>query len=104
MNNPTDARRFVFVRDRGRCADCKADCAPGDEHVVRRIIEEIMSPRQIMGEQRAPLVLGEWELDHIVPLSQAHGDPTKWELANMQTLCVACHKAKTARDREIYGA
>ena len=34
-----------------------------------------------------------WELDHVVPL--ADGGPH--ELADMQTLCRPCHRAKTAR-------
>jgi 5-methylcytosine-specific restriction endonuclease McrA len=35
-----------------------------------------------------------WELDHIVPLA----DGGTHELANMQTLCRPCHRAKTARE------
>lgn len=35
-----------------------------------------------------------WELDHITPLIDG-GD---FDLTNMQTLCPACHKAKTSRE------
>jgi len=35
-----------------------------------------------------------WELDHIIPLIDGGGH----ELSNLQTLCVPCHREKTARE------
>jgi len=37
---------------------------------------------------------GEWEADHRVPLIDGGG----LELSNVQTLCVPCHRTKTARE------
>jgi hypothetical protein len=39
-----------------------------------------------------------WQHDHIRPLIEANGDLTFWQLDNIQTLCTACHVAKTADD------
>jgi 5-methylcytosine-specific restriction protein A len=39
-------------------------------------------------------VLGDWESDHVVPLV----DGGSFEMANLQTLCLACHHAKTAAE------
>jgi 5-methylcytosine-specific restriction endonuclease McrA len=41
----------------------------------------------------AVLLPPDWQLDHIVPLSEGGGN----ERANVQALCVACHADKTAR-------
>lgn len=35
------------------------------------------------------------QVDHIVPLSHGGGD----EYANLQGICIACHKDKTAREQ-----
>ena len=108
MNSPRDARRFVFVRDRGICKDCGKNCAPedGNPDVVARIIEQIMQPNpELMKLGTPPVVLGTWELDHIIPLSQAvkRGNPPElWMLQNMATRCPQCHTAKTKQDRLIY--
>jgi len=107
MNNPQVARRFVFVRDRGICADCGMDCSPGGQSSdqVRRIIEEILNPVDYGKPGLKPLALGRWELDHIIPLSEApkQGNPHElWTLKNMATRCPPCHTVKTANDRELY--
>lgn len=36
------------------------------------------------------------EVDHILPLSEGG---SKWDKANMQSLCEDCHKAKSLEDR-----
>ncbi|WP_414629057.1 HNH endonuclease [Streptomyces xanthochromogenes] len=36
------------------------------------------------------------EVDHITPLSEGG---SKWDPANVQTLCEACHEVKSAQDR-----
>lgn len=38
-----------------------------------------------------------WEVDHIVPVVEGGGE---CGLDNLQTLCLACHKAKTAAMRK----
>ena len=111
MNSPRDARRFVFVRDRGVCCDCGTNCAPngGNPDTVARIVEKIMSPpaNQQLKLSAETLDLGDWELDHHIPLSEAArlGNPPElWQLGNMRTRCHKCHVLKTREDRLRYGA
>lgn len=66
---PNDTRRAVWQRDKGRCYLCGT-------RVGRR----------------------EWELEHIRPLYEAHGDINFWKLDNCGTACVDCHKEKSARE------
>jgi 5-methylcytosine-specific restriction endonuclease McrA len=66
---PSEARKVVWKRDKGVCRSCGTQCE-----------------RRNHG----------WHLDHIQPLIEAQGDLTFWQLPNLQTLCVPCHKAKTA--------
>lgn len=96
MNNPSAARAFVFVRDRGVCAHCGDNCFPGSSDLADRYV------RQIMNSEYAFMAgsgcdLGDWEVDHIHPLVKAT-DPKHWQMGNLQTLCLSCHKSKTAID------
>ncbi|MFI5985053.1 HNH endonuclease [Streptomyces sp. NPDC051555] len=36
------------------------------------------------------------QVDHIIPLSEGG---SKWDSANLQTLCVSCHEVKSDQDR-----
>ena len=63
---PSEQRRVVARRDRHICATCGVNCR------------------------------GAWDLDHIRPLWESGGDPSFWQLSNMQTLCRPCHKVKTS--------
>lgn len=63
-------RRLAWERDRGRCAECGTQ----DEHLD-----------------------GAWEADHIKPCVDG-GDPL--DPANIQTLCLPCHHAKTAGENQ----
>jgi 5-methylcytosine-specific restriction endonuclease McrA len=40
----------------------------------------------------------EWQADHIRPLYKSNGELEFFKLSNLQTLCTACHKAKTRAD------
>jgi 5-methylcytosine-specific restriction endonuclease McrA len=100
MNSPRDARRFVFVRDRGTCKKCTRYCGPDDPGTVQDIINDIMSPEH---KQGSTVDLGRWELDHVIPLKHANGRPECWQLGNMQTLCHDCHTIKTREDKIKYG-
>lgn len=109
MNSPRDARRFVFVRDRGICRACGTNCQPdgADPAAVAKIIETIMSPpgETMTTRFHTPIDLGPWELDHILPLNEAvriGSPPELWQMSNMATLCHGCHVAKTKLDRIIY--
>jgi 5-methylcytosine-specific restriction endonuclease McrA len=92
---PSHARLRVLERDGGRCAGCGADT------VKRRLRRSRpIEPRPGDGRYAGPYcraVWSErhaWELDHVVPLA----DGGTHELANLQTLCRPCHRAKTARE------
>lgn len=97
MNNPSEARRFVYLRDRGVCRCCAKDCHPIGDDAKRELAQRIMT----QGTHVAREPLGEWEVDHIEPLATSSRDPRKWQLGNMQTLCPECHSKKTAQDREL---
>lgn len=95
MNSPQDARRFVFIRDRGMCARCGVDCSPRGQEHARQIVSKLMQGYEIRK-------LGLWELDHIVPLFAADGNPDMWKLPNLQSLCPPCHLAKGREDEQTY--
>lgn len=65
---PSVQRRVVARRDNYKCASCGVNCR------------------------------GAWDLDHIKPLWESNGDPSFWQLGNMQTLCRPCHKTKTSQE------
>lgn len=69
------AKRQVKKRDKGICAGCGAYCRYRNE----------------------------WNLDHIRPLIDANGDISFFNLENMQTLCLKCHKAKTLQENITRG-
>jgi 5-methylcytosine-specific restriction endonuclease McrA len=108
MNNPQQARRFVFVRDRGFCARCGTDCFSGSEakrHETIKIILEGSVNGAALNIRAMPL--GTWELDHVIPLwvAPSMGNPPKlWMLGNMATLCSSCHSAKTKEDEVKYAS
>lgn len=60
-------RQHRFERARGRCENCGIH-----------------------------LETGEWECDHLIPISRggSHG------IENLRVLCIPCHRAKTAADRK----
>ena len=73
--HPTEARKHIWKRDKGKCNDCGEQC-------TRRT----------------------WDLDHVKPLMEQKGikgnklDWSYYKLQNMQTLCRPCHKKKTKQD------
>ena len=73
--HPTEARKHIWKRDKGKCSICGIIC-------TRRT----------------------WDLDHIKPLmeqKELQEHELNWsyyELNNMQTLCRPCHKKKTKKD------
>lgn len=87
-SDPRELRRLVRKRDRGVCAACGLDT-----HALRREVRgkgRTAKLRELGFKRRGSL----WELDHIVPLIEGGGH----ELANLQTLCVPCHRAKSAQE------
>lgn len=95
MNSPKDARKFVFIRDRGICGKCNYDCSPQGPDHSQEIVHKLLQGFDVRK-------LGKWELDHIVPLFAAQGNPDVWKLPNMMTLCRTCHVKKTQEDNITY--
>lgn len=93
---PHFAREVLRDRDHELCAGCGLDCSslrrrPGekfDEHRLR-------VPRMFVGAGGHV-----WEADHVVPLHRGGGGG----LANLQTLCVPCHREKSAREARVRAA
>lgn len=92
MRRPFDREtlKSVFARDRGICQHCKADCEK-----VGRVYWSI---RDTEGQFFYGKLLGFtersrfWAIDHIIEVAMG-GDN---DLENLQTLCLNCHKRKTA--------
>ncbi len=77
-NSATKARKFVFTREHGTCQG--PDCS------------------------FKSLMMKDFHVDHIVPLFEAEGQLVYYTAANMQLLCHACHRTKTAEDMRRYRA
>ena len=79
--NPSAARKALWKRDRGECAEC------GD----------VMPKRARTNDLK-------WHVDHIRPLFEQKGlrfselDLGYWEEDNLQTLCQPCHAEKSAHE------
>lgn len=106
-------RYHIYRRDRGVCATCNTDCAalevrvygydtmlklPKPQSSIRRPYYMVTAMREEMrnlgfnvGNNRSF-----WDADHVVALEEG-GD---WRIENVQTLCVPCHKEKTAEHTE----
>lgn len=95
MNSPSDARKWVFVRDRGLCCDCGKPCYPHSEEKLCKAVERIMTGKH-------PGALGDWEVDHDHPISKANGNPDHWKMENLRTRCKECHLEKTNADKERF--
>jgi len=93
-SDPSEARRMLRKRDRGRCAVCRLDTNRLRRQVrgrgrTRKLRELGFKPRQSL-----------WEADHILPLIDGGGHG----LDNLQTLCTPCHKQKTADEARARAA
>lgn len=75
-------RDAVFQRDKGVCAEC--GCTTG----------RLQGPRA-RHAWRFDVPWLDWEADHILPVHQGGGGC--W-IDNFRTVCVPCHKVKTAAD------
>jgi len=103
-------RKQLFELERGICQRCGLDClrtlqevkACGDKSRRATRLAEL-APRIAAVETLASRALGRltegsiWEADHIVPVWAGGG---ACGLENLQTLCVACHRAKTSAEVE----
>ena len=93
-SDPGYLRERVFERDRGICARCGLDCLSEARHV-----------RKLRGVARARALTdwkygarkSLWDADHITPVVEGGGE---CDLSNMQTLCLKCHRTRTAELRK----
>lgn len=91
-SQPAYLREQVFLRDHGICAHCAVDTLAAARQL-----------RYSRGASRAEYLRywglrtrsrkSLWDADHILPVSEGGG---QCDLANLQTLCVRCHRAATA--------
>lgn len=102
-------RAQVKQRDRGVCAECKADTEK-----IKRVLEHARKAladllgierynannywfyreiKEVVSALQWKSIGTQWEADHIVEVT-CGGEPY---LSNVQTLCIACHKAKSRR-------
>lgn len=121
--NPRKQRKVVFARDRGICCKCGTDTERLRElwrlalrwcwHVATSefytglpgsLVKHYLAAaeavrRDVAAEQRHYGMVGArltiWDMDHIVEVDRGGGG--RFRLRNMQTLCVPCHKEKSAR-------
>ena len=85
--NAGSLRRAVVARDHGICATCGLDC--------RRTTAD--AKRRLPWHSGRGYIDDGWEADHVVPVHRG-GDLS---LANVQTLCLECHKRKSAREAGV---
>ena len=107
--DPGHVRAVIFRRDKGRCANCGLDT-----DALRRAVQtfEDLANRHHYGRLDIPpkpaidvdlaMLLAKfkcsgrdsyWDADHIKPVAQGGGE---CGIENYQTLCVWCHRGKTA--------
>ncbi len=89
--DPGYLRQQVFARDRGHCALCRIDaieafrklkCARGSS---RKIMLDYWGMKSVTRKSL-------WDADHILPVCKGGGE---CDLANLRTLCLACHRDVT---------
>lgn len=94
---PSYASHLVGERDKGVCRVCGIDTSK-----LRRILRHTKAMTAIwtlgeMGFERVSWPRKLWERDHIVAVAEGGGS---CGLENYQTLCIPCHRAKTAGMRK----
>jgi len=99
--DPSFLRQRVGKRDRGRCASCGLRCKDLEKGL--RLLREVLTrlgKARLHGELRKALKIQFrntlWDADHIRAVVDGGGE---CGLDNMQTLCLWCHRAKTAGDK-----
>lgn len=107
-SSPKYLREQVYLRDLGQCARCGADTRLqkiGLEDILKactydernqEYIARITSLSLTKSEARKSL----WQADHIKPVEDGGGE---CDLQGIQTLCIKCHKAKTAGQASYRG-
>jgi hypothetical protein len=99
--DPAYLRNLVWKRDRGRCAVCGLRCRDLEKSLtlLRQVLSRLGQAR-VYGSVRKALKVKSrhslWDADHIRAVADGGGE---CGLDNMQTLCVWCHREKTAEGR-----
>ncbi len=92
--DPGHLRERVLQRDRGICAMCGLDCIAEFRH-IKRLRGFARSKALAQWALRGRKTL--WDADHIVPVVEGGGE---CDLSNMRTLCLKCHRTRTAELRQ----
>ena len=92
-SDPHHLRERVFERDRGICSICGLDCMAEWGHIrrlrgVARV--RVLASWGLRGRKSL------WDADHIVAVAEGGGE---CDLSNMRTLCLKCHRRRTAESR-----
>ena len=92
---PANLRDQVFRRDGGVCSTCGIDtqaCYFELKRARGAKREKLLVRWGLRRLNRKSL----WDADHIVPVAEGGGE---CDLANLRTLCLICHRQKTAELR-----
>lgn len=93
-SNPGYLRDCLFARDRGVCAVCRTDTVAVLAELRRLAPKARKRAVDALGYAAHRVKIGSlWDADHIRPVAQGGGE---CGLENLTTLCVACHRRKTA--------
>lgn len=103
QTNPTYAARELFKRDEGICNICGANT-----QLIRAkaTVEYLSEPNRytkrdwwwVAAKWPRDVYRRWWEMDHTIPVEDGGGC---CGLDNLQTLCVPCHKKKTAEQQRL---
>jgi 5-methylcytosine-specific restriction enzyme A len=93
-SDPGHLRARVFQRDRGVCAVCGLNCV-SELCRIKRLCGPARFRASAEWSLRGRRTL--WDADHVVPVSEGGGE---CDLSNMRTLCLKCHRLRTAELRE----
>lgn len=103
------AKRYLFKRDRGVCSSCGED--------TKKVADDLLEIRLLQGRDEEQwfkqlhgipasrkvwtrkLGGGLWDMDHIVAVRDGGGG---CGLEGLRTLCIPCHRARTAEQRKAY--
>ena len=102
-------RRCVYLRDKGICSNCKTDCdllfqqaqevlnSSGTLQLFLFLKEKGFTTGRIKGFLNRKQSL--WDAHHLISIPEGGGG---CGLEGMSTLCVACHRRTTKKQRNIF--
>jgi hypothetical protein len=97
-SDPSFLRNRVWKRDRGRCAQCGLKCRDLEKSLklLRQVLVRLGHPKAY-GNLRSLMKIQSrhtlWDADHRKAVAEGGGE---CGLDNMQTLCLWCHREKSA--------